>query len=114
MITTMWIDAPAGVSGPGSLDVRPAAHAVPSAAQRLRALPLTAVVAGAPTCVPAVATPVFGIDVPGAPQFDLVPTGRGRGALRATDEFGTGIDVTQDEQNDGTTLGIPSSRRPLS
>jgi hypothetical protein len=114
MITTMWIATPAGVSGPGSLAVRPAACVAPPAAQRLRALPLTAVVAGARTRVPAVATPVIGTDVPGAAQFALVPTGRGRVALPATDEFGTGTDVTQDKQNDGTTLGIHSSRRPLS
>jgi hypothetical protein len=114
MITTMWIATPAGVSGSGSLAVRPAAHSAPPAASRLRALPLTAVVAGAPTCVPAVVTPVIGTDVPGAPQFDLVPTGRGRVAFPATDEFGTGTDVIQNEQNDGTTLGIHTSRRPPS
>jgi hypothetical protein len=114
MITTMWIDAPAGVSGSGSLAVRPADRVAPPAAQRLRALPLTAVVVDARPCAPTVAVPVIGTDVPGAPQFALVPTGRGRVASRATDEFGTGTDVTQHEQNDGTTLGIHSSRRPLS
>jgi hypothetical protein len=64
--------------------------------------------------VPAVVAPVIGTDVPGAPQFDLVPTGRGRVAPTATDEFATGTDVIQDKQNDGTTLGVHSSRRPLS
>ncbi|MGY1592731.1 hypothetical protein ACI79D_12185 [Geodermatophilus sp. SYSU D00708] len=113
MITTTWIATPAGVSGPGSLAVRPAAFVAPPAAARLRALPLTGVVAGACSRVPAVA-PVFGTDVPGAPQFDLVPTGRGRVATPGTDEFGTRTDVIQDKQNDSTTLGIPFSRRPLS
>ncbi|MGK5113149.1 MULTISPECIES: hypothetical protein [unclassified Geodermatophilus] len=103
MISTTWIAAPAGVSGSGSLVVRPVA--VPAErpmTARLRTLPMTAVprVLGTSGC---------GI----VPAFDLVPTGRGDDA-RTPDALGATFGPKHIQQNTGTTLGIHPSRRPLS
>jgi hypothetical protein len=106
MISTTWIAAPAGVSGSGSLVARPVAVPVerPMTA-RLRALPPAAVVA-----VPR----VLGTSVCGTvPAFDLVPTGRGDD-VRTPDALGATFGPKHIQQNNGTTLGIHSSRRPLS
>ncbi|MGY1632407.1 hypothetical protein ACI784_11945 [Geodermatophilus sp. SYSU D01186] len=113
MISTMWSSAPAGVSGPGRLVVRPAACGGRPVALRLRALPLTSAVA---TRLPQ--TAVFGAPVAGTPGFGIAPTTGGFDATRATrvaDAFGTTGVRTPNTQHDGTTpLGIHSPGRPLS
>jgi len=112
MIATMWSSAPAGVSGPGSLVARPATCGNLPGAARLRALPLSAAVR-----IAVAGAPFQGTAVPGAPQVDLVPTGRGGDATRGTDDFRAPAGVyLQDKRNDDntTTLGIHSPGRPLS
>jgi hypothetical protein len=106
MTSTTWTTAPTGVSGAGSSAARPDAVIERPAAARLRALPLTAVVAG-----PRAAVRVFGAPACGtAPFAGLVPTHRSTGYVRTPDAFGP----MNDQQDNGTTLGIHSSGRPRS
>ena len=95
MTSSMWIDAPTGVSGMGSLVARPGAcSAEPAVAHRLRGLPVSAVVGG----------PRFGGPVVATAVSPIVPTERLTAPQHTTDLA----------QNDGTTLGIHSSGRPSS
>jgi hypothetical protein len=100
MLSTSWTAAPAVPSGPGRADVR--AHLVGCAAVR--------------PDLQAAVVPVQGTGVPAAGSI---------ARLRATGLFTTGMPVAQQFpplaqqylptiQNDGTTLGIRSSRRPPS
>jgi hypothetical protein len=106
MTSTMWIAAPTGVSGAGGAAVRPDAVIERPLAARLRAVPLTAVVAGPRAGVRVLGAPVCGT----APFAGLVPTHRSTGYVRTPDAFGP----MNDQQDNGTTLGIHSSGRPRS
>ncbi len=91
MISTTWTKAPADLLGVGSFDVYAAPVAGACSAVRLAAV-------GAP----------FGAT--------RLPIGGGAVRLRPVTRQSIGHDgVTADvTQNNGTTLGIPSSRRPQS
>ncbi|MGY1680569.1 hypothetical protein [Geodermatophilus sp. SYSU D01176] len=107
MISTMWTLAPAGARGPVGSVVPTAACAVESpVAVRLRALPAaigTTALIG--TRVPGVfGTRVFGIDVVATPAS---------GALGTTD-YAQQVSKRSTTEQNGTTLGIHSSRRPAS
>ena len=107
MIGTMWNSAPTGVPGSGSL-AAPTVHCLAErpVSPRLRALPLTAAVAGPRPYAPVIGTAV---------TFGLLPTGRGGDVVGTSDDLRTHTGVfTENQQNDGTTLGLHSSRRPLS
>jgi hypothetical protein len=90
MISTMWTDAPAGVSRTGSLAARPAGCTAERPYARLRAFASV------------------------APVFGTAPTG---GRLDGTAVPAVqlhGVAVQRITPNDGTTLGIHSPGRPLS
>ncbi|MFW3171044.1 hypothetical protein [Geodermatophilus sp. CPCC 206100] len=95
MTSTMWTTAPTGVTGAGTVVVRPGALlAGRPFATRLRAL-------GTPVC--------------GAERLaDLVPTRRGTDLVRTPDAFGAVFGPMNDQQDTSTTLGIHSPGRPRS
>ncbi|MGY1755012.1 hypothetical protein [Blastococcus sp. SYSU D01042] len=101
MISTMWTDAPAGFSGPGSLGM--SSYACPS------------VVAGGPVVRMApVAAPIQGTGLPVAARLRPIDEiGTALGSVLGQDVIGT-APMSTTTHNFTTTLGLQPPGRPQS